>query len=63
MDIPRLLVMRIWTSPARFRAVVREVETGHIEYFADPDALLGFMLREPSPAPAPWLPRPENGRE
>ncbi len=44
MNTPRLLVLRIWTSPEPFRAVVRELDSEQIEYFTDPEALCRFVL-------------------
>jgi len=43
MDLPRLIVLRIWTDPARFRAVARELETECSRSFSDPIELLAYL--------------------
>lgn len=52
MKLPRLLVLRIWNEPERYRAVVRELEPDRTRVFGDPDALIAF-LREGTAVDAP----------
>lgn len=49
MDLPRLIVLRIWAKPSRFRAVARELEPERTRLFTDPLELLTF-LRGDAPA-------------
>jgi hypothetical protein len=57
MDLPRLIVLRIWADPARFRAVARELETGRTRSFTNPIDLLSYLCGECSQANA-LLPPP-----
>ncbi len=43
MDLPRLLVLRIWNGPERFRAVVRELEPARTRLFNDLGGLCAFL--------------------
>jgi hypothetical protein len=53
MDKPRLFVLRVWTAPAAFRAVVRDEVPERTAYFSDPDALCRFLLGGEDPANRP----------
>jgi hypothetical protein len=56
MDLPRLIVLRIWADSSRFRAVVRELEPEQTHCFTDPIELLAFLRRvsdEPNAALPP----------
>lgn len=56
MDLPRLIVLRIWAGPARFRAVARELESPRSHCFTDPNALLAYLRdapAQPDEAPPP----------
>lgn len=57
MELPRLIVLRIWTDRLRFRAVARELETERTRSFTDPIELLAYLRgdggqSEGTPAPA-----------
>jgi len=56
MDLPRLIVLRIWADPAHFRAVAREPESGQTHSFSDPVALLAY-LRAPAASTGPTPPK------
>ena len=43
MDTPRLLVLRIWDEPKKFRAVVREFDPERTHLFADLGQLVTFL--------------------
>lgn len=43
MELPRLIVLRIWAGPARFRAVARELDSNQTRWFADPAELLHYL--------------------
>src|SRR5262245_16852353 len=43
MDLPRLLVLRIWGGAARFRALVRELDVAPTRPFDDPLDLLRYL--------------------
>lgn len=75
MDMPRLLVLRLWISPALFRAVVRELEPERMHQFTDAQSLVEFLLGDagwngrpgparpatvPRMAPSPSLPSPRH---
>ncbi len=43
MELPRLLVLRIWNEPERFRALVRDLEPDSTHLFTDPEALFAYL--------------------
>jgi hypothetical protein len=50
MDMPRLFVLRVWSAPSDFRAVVRDVALDRIAHFTDPSALCCFLFGGEVPA-------------
>jgi hypothetical protein len=50
MDVPRLVVLRLWLAPGHFRAVVRELGPEQTSQFDDPQALLRYLVTRPDDA-------------
>jgi hypothetical protein len=62
MDLPRLIVLRIWIGPARFRVVARELGSGKTRSFADAGTLLDYLRGDNVQAPDRCRPRPTQHR-
>lgn len=51
MDVPRIVVLRLWLEPGQFRAMVRELGPERTRQFHDPQALLRYLIAPPDRPP------------